>query len=84
MIKKIKGIFNIAKTRAILLLEACFIGVDKIICNSRVLLRLEVHRAIPHEVIGGRRGKYSQHVALNKNLVCSIGNQTMIIITMIE
>ena len=49
--------------------------MNKIIYNSRVLPRIEECIAIPYEVIGGRRGKSSQNITLNKKLVCYIGNQ---------
>ena len=49
--------------------------MNKIICNFRVLLRLELWRAIHYEVMWGRRRKSSQHFALNKKLVWGIGNQ---------
>ena len=65
-----------SKLRAILLLEEDFNGLNKIICNRRVLPRLEENRVIPYKVIGGRRVQSSQHVALNRKLVCDISNQT--------
>ena len=69
MLEKIKGHINVAKIRAILLLEADFNGMNKITHKPRMFLRLEACGVIPYEVIGGRRGKYFQHVALNKKLV---------------
>ena len=56
MIEKVKGNINAAKLRAIFLLEVDFNIINKMICNSRVLPRLEVYRVIHDEVIGGRRG----------------------------
>ena len=41
MLEKERGNINIAKLRAILLLEADFNGLNKIIFNSRVLPALE-------------------------------------------
>ena len=76
MLEKIKRNINVAKLRSILPLESDINGTNKIICNPRVLSRFESCRAIPYEVIGCRRGKYSQHIALNKKLVCDIGNKT--------
>ena len=49
--------------------------MNKITCNSRLLLRLEEFRVILYEVIRGKREKSSEHVSLNKKLVCDIGNQ---------
>ena len=62
--------------RAILLLEVDFNGLNKIIYNRRVLPKLEANRVIPYEVISGKKVQYSQHIDLNKKLVCDIANQT--------
>ena len=56
MLEKILGIEDVAKLRIILLLEANFNRLNKIILNNRVLPKLEQFKAIPTEVIGGRRG----------------------------
>ena len=61
--------------RAILLLEVDFNSLNKIIYNYRVLPKLKANRVIPYEVISGRKGHSSLHVALNKKLVCDIENQ---------
>ena len=55
MLKKEKGNINIEKLRVILLLEADFNGLNKIIYNSRVIPELEKREEIPFEVVGGRR-----------------------------
>ena len=73
MLEKIKGNINVAKVRAVLLLEADFDTMNKIICNSKVFSRVDLCTSISYEVIGGRRGHSSQHVSLNKKLVCDIG-----------
>ena len=67
--RKTEGNTHVAKIRYVLLLEAEFNRMNKIICNSRVLLRLEECKVIPYELIECRRGKYSQRDSLNKNLV---------------
>ena len=54
MLEKSKGNIQVAKLRVILLLEAGFNGLNKIIYNRRVLPRLKSNRVIPYEVIGGR------------------------------
>ena len=74
MLENIAGNINIAKLRAILLLEVDFNTLNKIIFNRRVILRIKTAKTIPYEVIGGRRGQSSLHVALNKKLVCNIRN----------
>ena len=56
MLEKRKGVINVSKLRAILLLEVDFNGLNKLIYNTRVLLILENSQSIPYEIIGGRRG----------------------------
>ena len=55
MLEKAPGNIDINKLRAILLLEADFNAVYKIIFNSRMILRLEKANIIPNEIIGSRR-----------------------------
>ena len=55
MLKKSKSNILVSKLRAILLLEANFNRLNKIIYNRRVLPKLELNRTIPYEVIGRRR-----------------------------
>ena len=55
MLEKEKGNINVEKLRAILLLEADFNRLNKIIYNSRVILELERREEILFEVVGGRR-----------------------------
>ena len=74
MLEKSKGVILVSKLRAILLLESDFNGLNKIIFNRRVILKLEEKRVIPCKIIEGRRGKLLQHIALNKKLVCNISN----------
>jgi len=56
MLEKEKGNINVEKLRAILLLEADFNRLNKIIYNSRVIPELEKREEILFEVIRGRRG----------------------------
>ena len=76
MLEKEKGNINVQKLRAILLLEADFNGLNKIIYNSRVIPALEKRGDIPFEVIRGRRSQLSIHVALNKKLISDCSNQS--------
>ena len=75
MLEKSAGNVQVSKLRAILLLEADFNVLNKIVFNNRILPLLEANGSIPYEIIGGRRGQSSLHVALNKKLVCDISNQ---------
>ena len=75
MLEKVAGNINVAKLRAILLLEIDFNALNKIVFNGRAIPRIETAKTIPYDVIGRRRGQSSFHIALNKKLVCDIGNQ---------
>ena len=55
MLKKAPGKILVSKLRAILLLEADFDALHKIIFNCRILLALEKENLIPKEITGGRR-----------------------------
>ena len=74
MLEKVARNINVAKLRAILLLEADLNALNKIIFNGRAIPRIETSKTIPYEVIGRRRRQSSLHVALNKKLVCNIEN----------
>ena len=74
MLKKVRRNINISKLRAILLLEADFNSLNKIVFNGRVLPRLEMKKKIPYEIVGRRRGQSSLHVTLNKKLVVDYSN----------
>ena len=55
MLEKSAGNIHISKLKAILLLEADFNILNKIVFNSRALLSIEALKSIPSKVIGGRR-----------------------------
>jgi len=52
MLEKTAGNVHIQKLRVILLLEAVFNAIHKIIFNTRLILNIEAENAIPMEVIG--------------------------------
>ena len=56
----------VSKLRAILLLEADFNALNKIIFNGQALPSIEASKSISSEVLRGRRGQSSIYVALNK------------------
>ena len=56
MLEKVRENIEVSKLRAILLLEADFNSLNKTVFNGRVLLRLEIKKEIPYEIIGRRRG----------------------------
>ena len=74
MLEKVPGNINVQKLRAILLLEADFNAMHKIIFNNRLIPRIEADNAIPLEVIGGRRSQAATHLALDKKLIADIAN----------
>ena len=74
MLEKIAGNINVQKLRAILLLEADFNALHKIIFNNRLMPKLEESGTIPVEIIGGRRSQAATHLALNKKLISDIAN----------
>ena len=75
MLEKMKGIIQVDKLRAILLLEADLNALHKIMFNGRVLPALEEKKLIPIETIGSRGRQSAHHVALGKKLISDIGNQ---------
>ena len=75
ILEKSAGNVNMVQLRAILLLEADFNALNKIVFNRRAILSIEASKTIPYKVIRGRRGQSLAHVALNKKIVCDIENQ---------
>ena len=75
MLEKSPGKILVEKLQAILLLEADFNVLYKIIFNGRILPTLERNNIIPSEIIGGRRSQSTLHVALNKKFIADISNQ---------
>ena len=69
------GNIDMIKLRAILLLEANFNSMNKILFNGCILPSLENSQSILYEVIGGRRDQSLYYIALNKKLVSDISNQ---------
>ena len=55
MLEKKESQIAVSKLRAILLLEADFNTINKIIFNTRLIPNLERNELIPHEIIGERR-----------------------------
>ena len=75
MLEKFLRKILVSKLRTILLLEADFNALHKIIFNGRILLVLEKNNLIPAEILGGRWSQSAIHVALNKKLIADIANQ---------
>ena len=75
ILEKSVGNIQVSKLRAILLLEADFNTLNKIVFNNRTIPNLEGSNSIPYEVIRGRREQSLIHIGLKKKLVCDISNQ---------
>ena len=54
ILEKKPGVINISKLRAILLLEADFNGLNKIIFNLQFIPRIEQVQVISNEIISSR------------------------------
>ena len=76
MLEKSKDHIDVAKLRAILLLEVDFDALNKIVFNTKLMISLKRTNSIPYEIIGERRGQSSIYIALNKKLVSDIANQS--------
>ena len=74
MLEKVAGNINVQKLRAILLLEADFNALYKIVFNNRLIPKLEEVDAIPVEIIGGRRAQVATHLTLSKKLIADMSN----------
>ena len=59
----------------ILLFEADFNTLNKLVFNSRLMPSLEDKKAILYEIIGERRGYSVVNIVLNKKLVLDMVNQ---------
>ena len=57
MLEKKPRIVKVTKLKAILLLEANFNSVNKILFNIRLIPSMEQAHVIPKEIIGGRRAQ---------------------------
>ena len=75
ILEKFLGKILVEKLRAMLLLEADFNALHKIIFNGRILPTLERNNIIPSEIIGGGKSQSAPHVALNKKLIADISNE---------
>ena len=63
------------KLWAILVLEADFNALHKIMFNNRLILTLEEMEAMPMEAIGRRRLQAATHLALNRKLIADTSNE---------
>ena len=74
MLEKSVGNMHAQKLRDILLQEADFNALHKIIFNGKMMPALEVRDEIPSEIMCGRRNQDPTHLDLNKKLIVDISN----------
>ena len=69
MIEKMKGVIRVDKLRALLLMEADFNSLNKLIFSSRMIKLSEQHKRMPEELFGSRKKLSAILVAVNRRLV---------------
>lgn len=69
MIEKLEGVIRVDKLRALLLMEADFNSLNKLIFSSRMIKSAEDNNSMPEELFGGRQNLSAQLVAVNRRLV---------------
>ena len=74
MLEKVVSNIDVEKLRAILLLEADFNVLHKIVFNNRLIPKLEETGTISMEIIRGRWSQAATHLVLNKKLIADIAN----------
>ena len=75
MLEKIEGNIRVDKLRAILLMEADFNQVNKLMFGHRMITQSEAHNRIPDEAYGSRASLNAILVAVNRRLVIDIFKQ---------
>ena len=73
--EKKENAIHVSKLRAILLLEADFNVINKIIFNTRLIPTLKNRNEIPYKIIGGRRNQAAIQLAINKKLLSDTANE---------
>ena len=74
ILEKVAGNVQVQKLQVILLLEADFNAMHKIMFNNRLMLNIEAMNVIPMEVIGGRQSQAATYLVLDKKLISDIAN----------
>ena len=68
MLEKIKNNIKVNKLRAILLMEADFNFINKLMFGQCLMFQVRKYNRIPQELYGGLQNKLSQEVAINRRL----------------
>ena len=69
MLEKLPGVTKVNKLRAILLMEADFNFLNKLIFGHRMIKQSEQYNRLPDELFGSRSGRSAWEVAVNRRLV---------------
>ena len=75
LLEKKEGLRIIQKLRAILLMEADFNMVNKIMIGDRMIKQAEKHGELPADTIGGRKDMASHEGGLNRVLMSDVSRQ---------
>ena len=65
MLEKIAGVIKVDKLRAILIMEADFNSINKLIFGHRMIRQCEQASRFPEELYGSRSGRAAGEVAVN-------------------
>ena len=72
MLEKIKGVIKVDKLRAILLMEADFNFINKLMFGNRLMKQCKKYNRFPKELFGGLENKSAQEVGVNRRLVLDL------------
>jgi hypothetical protein len=75
MLEKKKGVIQVDKLRAILLMEADFNFYNGLMFAKRMMERAELNNWIPREIYGGRKNHEAIEVAMNRRFLADITRQ---------
>ena len=76
MLKKIKGNINVEKLRGILLIEADYNFVSKLLIGVRLMESVENRQGFPEELGGSRKRHEAVDIALNRKITSDIMRQS--------
>ncbi len=75
MLEKLKGNINVEKLRGILLMEADYNFLSKLLLGVRLMRSVEARQGFPEELAGSRKRYEAIDVALNRKLVSDMMRQ---------
>ena len=72
MLEKIKGVMKVDKLRAILLMEADFNFINKLMFGNRLIKQCTKFKRFPDELYGGLANRSAQEVGVNRRLILDL------------